>query len=290
MNVVITGGTGYLGSHLVRAMVGLRRNVVVIARPSSNCAALAEVRHSVNLIKIERVEQAFEAIDSVDIVVHAATCYGRNGESDSEILAPNLTLPLQILDCAVEHGAHLFCNTDTILSRKTNSYGLSKKQFLEWLQLKAATGTIRAANIVLDQFYGPGQGHDKFVTWLVRQCLASTEIPLTVGNQKRRFLYIDDLVDGYMAAIQAAFLQTKSFHEFQIASGELISIREVAEKVHALSGSRARLCFGAVPMRTYELDESIMDLSPIRALGWSEHVSLDAGLSAVIDFERGLIH
>jgi len=244
----------------------------------------------VDLIKIECVEQAFEAIGSVDIVVHAATCYGRNGESDSEILAANVTVPLQILNCAVEHGAHLFCNTDTILSPHTNSYGLSKKQFLEWLQLMAAGGGIRAANIVLDQFYGPGESRDKFVTWLVRQCLTSTEIPFTAGTQKRRFLYIDDLVDGYMTAIQAAFLQTKSYQEFQIASGELISIREVAERVHAMSSSRAKLCFGVVPMRTHELDENVMDISSIRAFGWEEHVSLDAGLSAVIDYERRLIH
>jgi nucleoside-diphosphate-sugar epimerase len=244
----------------------------------------------VNLIKIAHVDGAFAAVDSVDIVVHAATCYGRNGESASEMLHANVVLPLQILNCAVDHGAYMFCNTDTILRRHTNQYSLSKKQFLEWLHLITAGGTIRATNIVLDQFYGPGQACDSFIPWLVRQCLTNTEILLTVGSQRRRFLYIDDLVNAYMMAIQAAVATKTPFQEFQIGSVQPNSVSEVVELVHSLSGSRAKLCFGAIPPRNHELNESRMDLTSIRALGWEEHVSLDAGLSAVVDFERGLMH
>ena len=87
---------------------------------------------------------------------------------------------------------------------------------------------------MLDQFYGPGNSHKTFVTWLVRQCLNNDLVPLTVGTQKRRFLYIDDLVSGYMAAIQGALWQTASFLEFHLASREQFSIREVAEMVRSL--------------------------------------------------------
>ena len=290
MNVVITGGTGYLGSHIVRAMVKRGWHVTVITLPSSGLGFLTGLQECVRLVSTERLAQAFDTAEPVDIVVHAATCYGRNGESAADMLDANVRFPLQVLRCAMEHGVGLFCNTDTILSRHTDSYGLSKKQFLEWLQFSAGNHSIRGANLVLDQFYGPGQSGDRFVVWLVRKCLAGVDIPLTAGTQKRRFLYIDDLVDGYMTALQYAIDHQTQFVEFQIASPRPIAIREFVEKVHAMSNSRSVLRFGAVPQRSHEPIESVMDLSSTLALGWEEHVTLECGLAAVIEYEKGLLH
>ena len=290
INVAITGGSGFLGGRLVRAMLGLGWHVTVITRAASDVTALLDVRNSIDLIMPSGADGTLESIGPVDIVVHTATCYGRRGESTSEMQSANVGFPLQILNLAVAGGARLFCNTDTILSRYTDAYSLSKKQFLEWLQLQSASGKIRAVNLVLDQFYGPGQSCARFVPWLVRQCLIGTEIPLTHGTQKRRFLYIDDLVYGYLKAIQACFSGMEPYHEIQIASSTLISVREVAEKVHALSNSRAKLSFGSIPLRTHEPSESNIDLSGLQMLGWKERVSLDEGLMNVIAYERGFLH
>ena len=288
MNVLVTGGTGYLGGHLVRAMAGIGWSVTVLARASSESHSLADVLDRVKLVRANEVEVAFRDIGAIDLVVHTATCYGRNGEPASELFAANVVFPLQVVGHASEHGAKLFCNTDTMLDRDVNPYCLTKKQFLERLQLQSEEGTIRVANIVLDQFYGPGNSHKTFVTWLVRQCLNNDVVPLTVGTQKRRFLYIDDLVSGYMAAIQGALWQTASFLEFHLASREQFSIREVAEMVRSLTGSRAELRFGAVPLRVHEPKESCMDPTTIRALNWQEQVSLEEGLTTVIHYERGV--
>jgi nucleoside-diphosphate-sugar epimerase len=290
MNVVITGGSGYLGNRLVKAMLGLGWNVTVLAQPGASRASLAAVQELVNIVETGDVGRAFESLGEFDVVVHTATCYGRNDEPASTIMTSNILFPMQVLECAVAHGATLFCNTDSALSRHVNSYGLSKKQFCEWLTSQACSSKTRVANVVLDQFYGPGESDDKFVTWIVRQCLKGGKIPLTIGTQKRRFLFIDDLVNGYLTAIKAAWQDSDALLQFRIASESEYPIREICEKVHAMTNSIAALNFGAIPIRNQEMDEEDMDLSAMRALGWREQISLEEGIALVVEYERGLIH
>jgi nucleoside-diphosphate-sugar epimerase len=244
----------------------------------------------INIVDAGDVSRTFASLGEIDVVVHTATCYGRHGEPASAIMSSNMLFPLQVLECATACGAKLFCNTDSALSRHVNLYGLSKKQFLDWLKFQARNSKIRIANLVLDQFYGPGESDDKFVTWIVRQCLKGAEIPLTIGTQKRRFLFIDDLVSGYLTAIQAAWQSCDAFLEFRIASESQYSVREICEKVHEVTNSSATLNFGVIPTRNQEMDEEDMDLCAMRALGWREQISLSKGLAIVVKHERGLPH
>ena len=290
MNVVITGGSGYLGSHLVKAMLGLGWHITVLAQTGATRASLDAVQKLIVIVDADDVSRVFASLGDVDIVVHAATCYGRNGEPASAIMAANMLFPQQVLECAAAHGAKLFCNTDTALSRHVNLYSLSKKQFLDWLILQAHNDKIHAVNLVLDQFYGPGESGDKFVTWIVRQCLNGGEIPLTIGTQRRRFLFIDDLVEGYLKAIQSAWKSGDAFQEYGIASESEYAIRAICKKVHDMTNSSASMNFGAIPLRNQEMDEKSIDISRMRTLGWREHISLEEGLAAVIQYEKGASH
>lgn len=285
---VISGGNGYLGSHLARSLVLQGWNVVLIVRQSSSLARVRDFEESVTIVDSLQYASALEAIGPIDVLIHTATCYGRSGEQQSEIVASNLIFPLQLLEFAIAHRVTLFCNTDTVLDRDKNAYALSKKQFADWLKLIPRTGAIRALNLQLDHFYGPSESDLKFVAWTVRKCLSNEpRIPLTSGLQQRTFLHIRDLVRAYIAAIEHAIEGTASYSDFAIASETRIRVRDLVEKIHALTGSKSLLDFGAVPLEGRN-PESPPDLSSIRDLGWSEEVALDEGLLEVINAERGI--
>jgi len=139
-------------------------------------------------------------------------------------------------------------NSDTILDRHMGAYALSKRHFAEWGRLFAEDNNIRFVNIRLEHIYGPGDDTSKLPTRLIRECLSNVpEIRLTAGEQKRDFVYVDDVVAGYEILLDQSDNQAENFLEYGLGSGKMVTIREFTETIHKLSGSTSFLNFGALP-------------------------------------------
>lgn len=287
MNYLLTGATGYLGSRLLEALIYDGHQVIVLKRSSSDTGRINRWLDRITCCDVDAngINSAFDRHAPFDAVIHAATCYGRRGESCPELVETNLLFPLRVLERAGKGGAGLFLNTDTSLSRELNAYALSKKQFAEWGQRLAIEGKLRWVNMVLEHFYGSGDDESKLVTWLVRSCLAHVpEIPLTKGEQRRDFIHIDDVVHAYRIVLSAGLLQASA--EYAVGSGHTVAIRDVAGKIRDLCNSTSKLNFGAIPYRPNEIMNSRADIGMIKSLGWSPVVSLEDGLRELVASER----
>ncbi len=219
----------------------------------------------------------------MDAVIHTATCYGRNGEKASEIFQANLVLPLRLLEMAAQYNTDTFFNSDTILNKYLNEYALSKNYFLELGKLFSKSKKIRFVNIRLEHIYGPDDNVSKFTTHVIKSCLANVaELKLTLGEQKRDFVYIDDVVTAYEVLLEKAGSQAELFQEYAVGSGNAITIREFVETVHRITMSRSKLAFGALPYRPGEVMYSGANIEPLFNLGWSCKTSLERGLKLVI--------
>ena len=136
-------------------------------------------------------------------VVHTATCYGRNRETPLEVFEANLKFPLDLLEKAALFSTDTFFNTDTILYKYLNGYSLSKHQFVEWGKQYADEHKIKFCNIKLEHMYGPGDDDSKFTTYVINSCLNNVpEVKLTLGEQERDFIYIDDVVSAYQLLLK----------------------------------------------------------------------------------------
>jgi len=287
MNFLLTGATGYLGSHLLKELLKDGHKVVILKRSTSNTHRIDECLDKVIFYDLDtdKIEDPFLMDAPFDAVIHTATCYGRKGESLSDIIESNLLFPLKLLELASDGGAGLFINTDTSLPRELNTYALSKKQFAEWGQRLHGAGKIRWINMVIEHFYGPGDDETKFLTWLVRSCLINVpEIHLTKGEQRRDFIHVKDVVRAFQTVLCAQ--SPEQSVEYAVGYGESVTVRYFAEMVHRLSSSRSLLRFGAVPYRADEEMESCADISALIALGWSPKIGLEDGLKKTIFFER----
>lgn len=227
-----------------------------------------------------------QAIAPLDCIIHCATNYGRHDPNPIATIESNLILPLQLLELGSRSGLRCFINTDTYLDKGINYYSLSKKQFSEWLE--SYQHELACVNLVLEHFYGPHDNKSKFVTWLTDALMDGVErIPLTEGRQRRDFIYIDDVVEAFLAIIAFAY-SASGFHRFNVGSGTPISIRDFAELAKRLAGnSRTMLEFGAVPYRPGEIMDTKVDIEPLLALGWKPRVGLIDGLRKTIDAKRG---
>lgn len=289
--ILLTGATGFLGSHLARALVASGHRVLVLKRPSSNLERIASVLPALSMYDINGTDLSlpFKKHEKVDAVIHAATCNGRNGESTAEIFDANTAFPLRLLETAASFNTETFINSDTVLDKNTNAYALSKHHFLEWGKLSASAEKIRFVNVRLEHMYGPGDDVSKFTARVIKDCLANvTEIKLTPGNQKRDFIYIDDVVAAYIILLEHADRKTEYFQEFGLGSGVAVTIREFVETVHQLTGSTTRLIFGALPYRENEILNSGADIEALVRLGWRCRTTLANGIRKTVFHERPL--
>ena len=284
LRVLLTGATGYLGSRLATRLVADGFHVVVVKRSFSDLRRISAIvaRDQMFDVDLEPLTKAFTRFGRIDSVVHCATDYGRKQSSVPEIVEANLMLPLRLLQLAEEFGARTFVNSDTFLDKRVNEYSLSKKQFLDWLKLHSSRLVCRSLR--LEHFYGPGDDPTKFVGWLLSQFAAEVpEIRLTPGEQKRDFVFIDDVVEAFVRVIQDSRNQNPGFVEFDVGSGQSVTIRTLVQELQAFfPDTPSTPIFGALPYRRAEIMDSRPDISAMLALGWRPRVSLREGLAMTV--------
>ena len=287
--LLITGATGFLGSHLVRKFLNDGWDVAILKRPASNLNRIADVLDRLHVFDVDSLNEPFVTLGHVDVVIHTATNYGQYGEPTSSIFEANTAFPLRLLEALTRHGTGAVINTDTVLDPMLNAYALSKHQFKQWGQQFARDGRCRFVNLRLEHMYGAGDDPTKFTTHVIRACLDNApELRLTLGEQKRDFIHVDDAVDAYAVVIDRLLELAPGFNELDVGSGRAVTIREFVETVRCLTDATTQLEFGALPYRLNEPMFSQANTTPLTTLGWTNHYDLAAGLAKTIKSERSL--
>jgi len=286
MKLLITGATGFLGSHIVKVLLASGHDIVILKRSFSDIWRIREYVGEIQSfdVDIHPVETVFEKCGRFDCVIHTATSYGRRGESASEVFESNLAFPLRLLEAATLFNTTTFFNTTTTLHACLNHYALSKRQFEDWGKIFAGQGKIQFVNLRLEHMYGPEDDSSKFTTWVIQSCLSNVDrIELTLGEQLRDFICIDDVVDAYKLLLENNRQLGTGFLEFNLGSGKAVSIREFVETAGRLTGTNTKFVFGAQKYRVNEIMHSEADISMLAGLGWKPKYDLIAGLKKMID-------
>lgn len=289
MRLLLTGGSGFLGSALALHLQAGGHEVALLLRESSSLDRLGDdAKH----MRIGRYTDdagiaAFVQAVRPEAIIHTACSYGRQGETPLQLLNANLRFGLVLLQAqqAIGGARGLFINTSSALAADVSPYALAKAQFAQWGALLARSGGPRFINVKLQHMYGPGDDASKFSTHVLRACRANRPtLALTAGEQRRDFIFIDDVVSAY-ALLLGANAHLADADELELGTGEAPTIREFVETVHALTGSSTTLQFGALPYRANEAMHCQADITRLRALGWSPRHDLRAGLLATLERE-----
>jgi nucleoside-diphosphate-sugar epimerase len=192
-----------------------------------------------------------------------------------------------LVSIASQFGLRTFINIDTVLPKAVSPYSLSKAQFREWLT-SFFHRKLCCVNFALEHFYGPDDERSKFVTWIIYSMLNNVpQLDLTAGEQKRDFIYIDDVVTAFEAVFRKSVTLANGFYSYEVGSGRNIAVSDLVRLIKSEVGNTAtELNFGAVPYRTNEEMLSQVNLRNMNSLGWAPNVTLETGIRNVIDFEK----
>src|SRR5712691_3779322 len=314
MKVLVTGGAGFIGSHLTEALVGEGHEVTVIDDLSTgrveNLAAIAHSprlrTHWGSIVEDDRLQ---ELVDEADVVYHLAAAVGVRLilERPVETIETNIVGTERILRCAAKaHKKVVLASTSEVYGKNERVplsedddgvFGPTTKSRWSYAVSKAIDEFLglaycrdRGVPVVIVRYFntiGPRQvgQYGMVVPRFVRQALAGE--PITVygdGKQVRSFTDVEDTVRATFALSRepAAVGQV-----FNVGSGRAITINDLAARVRALTGSASAIAH--IPFeQAYEsgFEEPrlrVPDISKLcKATGFAPKVDLDTSLRRVI--------
>ena len=295
--VLVTGGTGFIGSRVLKKLIDDGFDVAATARESTDFSRVQDIRERVLWVGAGADElQEFFVKNKVDAVVHMATSYGRKREQFFDVYETNVSFALNLMKMAAENGCRLFVNTDSFSVNELgdclqvgvdvhmNAYHKSKFMFREIARDNISMLDMAFANMQLQHIYGPGDCGGKFVLFMMNELSKETpEIELTEGLQQRDWTYVDDAASAYSAVLKNMDgFKPGSFNEFQVGTGVATSLRDFCIKLKDAMNSSSELCFGRKEMQRGELMTAKADNASLKALGWEIEVDLDEGIRRLI--------
>jgi nucleoside-diphosphate-sugar epimerase len=296
--VLVTGGAGFIGSHLVEALLG-KYTVRVLDNFSTGASAnLDAVMDTVDVIDgdVRSKPDVEDAMRGVRRVVHLAALPGvaRSVDAPLESHASNIDGTLTILEVAAKSKISRFVLAGSaavygdvpILARRessptepTSPYGVSKLGAEAYALLYHATHKLPVVCLRCFNVYGPRQDTTSPYASVVPNFLSAVQRrePFPIygdGHHQRDYTYVGDLV----RAIQAALVKPKAVgNVFNIASGKPRSVLEVARTMAKVAGLKSQVKF--FPPRLGDPRKGHADIRAAkRLLGYNPKVSFEEGL------------
>jgi UDP-glucuronate 4-epimerase len=314
VRIVVTGGVGFIGYHLTRALLGRGDEVVVIDDFSDAPYPAAEKRRnerdllaefpSVRVVQASVTERESIAplFDGAHAIVHLAGLAGvRPSFADPARYARvNVEGTAIVHEIARERGIKrlLFASSSSVYGNATplparedapavvpeSPYAASKRGAeLVASALCRRTPSMQCTALRFFTVYGPRQRPEMAITLFVRAAVAGR--PLTIfgdGSMRRDFTYIDDIVRGVLAALDRA---ATGFRAYNLGSGAPVDLRTLVSAIGAAAGVNPIVEPAPVPLG--DVDATFADIDRARTeLGWEPRVTLPEGLRSVLAWVR----
>ncbi|GAV23962.1 SDR family oxidoreductase [Carboxydothermus pertinax] len=304
---LVTGGAGFIGSHIVERLVRDGAEVIVLDDLSSGKEEnLSEVLDKITFIKgnIRDLDLLRKITEDVDYILHEAAMASVPASIDDPLKCHevNVTGTINVLLSAKENGVKrvvyaassaVYGNNETLPKKEDmypeplSPYAVSKYAGELYLQVFTRIYGIEAVGLRYFNVFGPKQDPNsqyaavipKFIDALVK------EVPPTIygdGMQTRDFIFIDDVVEANMLALTARGASGKVFN---IACGERISLIRLYKVIKEIIGVDIEPVYAEA--RVGDVRDSLADISLARnILGFEPKVSLEEGLKKTVEWHK----
>ena len=293
MNIIVTGGTGFIGSNLVKKLVESNNKVFLIVRESSKFDKIEEVLDRIEIFKYDNeLDNLTKFFDEVkpDLVYHLASLANSESNDIEDLINSNIRFPLQILEAMKITGYKKIINIGTYSQHFINEnynpmnlYSSTKQAFEDLLIYYVEVEGFLATTLKLFDNFGENDDRVKIINILIYDNASDKRIDVSKGEQKMNLIYIDDVIEALVLAGKSIVEGHKVYF---VGSDELYSIREVADLIEKIKGCKLNINWGGRKYRKRELMEAKMIGEKLP--NWEQKVSLEKGLRLVIESKNDI--
>jgi len=296
MTILVAGGTGLVGSAIVRELERVNKKVIGISSKDVDLLDRAKTFSYIKNLKPSLIIDAAAKVGGV----------GSNNAYPVEFLSQNLQIQSNLMDAAHEAKVEklVFLGSSCIYPRncaqpikedylltgeleQTNSaYAVAKIAGIELIKSYRKEYGHAWISIMPTNLYGPNDNFDlensHVLPALIRKFVEakknnSPEVVLWgSGNPLREFLHVDDLAKAVLICIE----KYDDSQQINIGSGDEISIKDLAQKIANLTGFNGKVVWDA--NRPDGTPRKVLDSTKINKLGWKRAITLDQGIASTV--------
>jgi len=298
-NILITGGTGFVGANLVRRLVKEKNNLHLIIRKNYDKWRIKDISKNVNFhyVDLNNQKEVEKVVNKVNpkIIYHLAA-YGNYLEESRKNLETDIFGTLNLLNACNEIGYDVFINTGS-----SSEYGMKNRAMKEsdLIEPNSYYAIAKATQSLLSQYlgrdkglpiitlrlfsvYGPYEMNHRLIPTLIKNSLNGKDLKLASPKTARDFIFVEDVVDAY---IKASRMPKLAGHIFNIGTGKQSSLKEIVSIIINLTNSKAKQKWGTYPDRSFDASIWVADISKAnRMLKWYPKHNLRQGLKKTIDW------
>lgn len=295
--IIVTGGSGFLGRHLLRALVAAGyqvKNIDLRVNPEFE-TTVADARDR---------ERMLEEIKDADLVFHLASLIeaGESVKEPQKYIDYNLDGTLNILEAMRANGisALVFSSSAAVYGEPLsvpikeddrtmpiNPYGMTKLAMEALLSSYVAAHGFTGIALRYFNLYGPEEHHQPeshALPRFIKQIYDGEEVTIWgEGEHQRDYIHVRDIVDAHLKAIELVENEPNKYHYFNISTEKPASVMEIVRHVEAAMGKTAKI--KNFPPRPGDPLLLFADASKARQqLGWSAKVELSDGIKEMVEY------
>ncbi|MEH7667250.1 NAD(P)-dependent oxidoreductase [Bacillus sp. JJ689] len=304
---LITGGYGFIGSHLARRLLNLQARIVLFIRTPSNFWRLKDIIKNIETYEIDirdrkQVQDAIKKVNP-DYIFHLAA-YGVNSAHtdymhaiETNIIGTcNIIQAAKLVNCkkiinfgsSSEYGNKMEPIHENMLLTPVDIYGSTKAAATILAHQIASENSINLITLRPFGIFGESEEPHKIFSYIILQVLQNKDVNLTFCNQLRDYCYIENIIDACILAVENTTVQNEIFN---IGSGTIYPLKHYVELLFKHLKTNSRPNYGAIPSRTNERWVPEADVQKIKnSLSWEPRINIEEGITKTVNWYKNNKH
>jgi len=316
MKILVTGGAGFIGSHLCEILLKDHHQVSCVDNfcdfysPEVKEKNIKDISiypnfslHRIDITDYKALESIFMKKD-FDLVIHLAAQAGVRPsiENPQQYTRVNINGTQNLLELC-----RIYCVKKFIFASSSSVYGNNEKTpFSEEdnvdFPISPYAATKKAGELLCHTYhklfdmavvclrfftvYGPRQRPDLAIHKFTNLILADKEIPVYgSGDSERDYTYIDDILHGIMKSIEYIFIGTK-YHIFNLGESQTVSLNKMIDTLEKALGKKAKKKF--LPMQPGDVNRTFADITKSKKmLNYDPQTNLENGIKKFVEWKMG---
>lgn len=294
--VLITGGAGFIGSNLVKRLLKENCRIDILVKPTTDLwrlkNELSKVNiHSIDILNKENLQKKIFKINPQAIIHLATYSQYRNQQDFEQMIQTNINGTMNLLTATKKINYEIFINTGSSSEYGIKNNSMKENDLLEPISFYAATkaSTTLLCQVFSKEFkkpiatlrpfsvYGPYEEQDRFIPNIIKAIKNGNSIKLTSGNQRRDFIYVDDVIEIYIKTLLCG--KKLSGQILNMGTGVEYTNDEVVQKLFKITNKKVKIEKGAFPKRLWDMPHWVANISKTKKLlNWKPAFTLEQGL------------